>query len=141
MKIYFKIKIVLFILISLFSWTTFGQITTQKVTFPTGKSSVVVNGTIKGNESIDYMVSVSKNQVMKVDLKTKNLSCYFNVLPPGSNDVAVFIGSTEGNNFNQTLSQSGVYKIRVYLMRNEARRGTKVSFSLNIGVTGKLAPK
>ncbi|MEW9838607.1 hypothetical protein [Mesorhizobium marinum] len=59
---------------------------------------------------------------------------YFNVLPPGSNDEAIFIGSTEGNNFAGTLSVSGAYKIRVYQMRSTARRGERGRFNLAISI-------
>jgi hypothetical protein len=42
---------------------------------------------------------------------TDNLSSYFNILSPGENEVAMFIGSTSGNQYEGTLPKSGPYKI------------------------------
>jgi hypothetical protein len=74
------------------------QIQTKKVSFAAGKSSTTLSGTIKGEKTIDYLVSAKEGQQMSVTLTSKNSSLYFNVLPPGSKDEAIFIGSSEGNN-------------------------------------------
>ncbi|RXM38853.1 DNA breaking-rejoining protein [Chryseobacterium sp. CH21] len=108
------------------------DIKTQKVKFEVGKSSVLIKGTVKGYQMVDYIVTAKENQILNVDFKADKGSCYFNVLPPGSQDEAIFVGSSEGNNFAGTLSLSGPYKIRVYLMRNDARRNIVSNFSLNI---------
>ncbi len=112
------------------------QIQTKKVSFPAGQSGTKINGTIKGEQTIDYTVSAKANQEMSVTLTSKNASLYFNVLPPGSEGEAIFIGSTEGNKFSGTLAVDGVYKIRVYLMRSAARRNESASYGLAINVTG-----
>jgi hypothetical protein len=112
-----------------------GQIITTDVNFPRGRTSTIVKGTIAGDQTRDYVVRAGAGQVMKVTLSGSSI-VYFNVLAPGSNDEAIFIGSTEGNNFGGTLSVSGAYKVRVYQMRATARRGERGSFSLDISVTG-----
>ena len=78
-------------------------------------------------------------RLMNVTLKSNNLSNYFNVLPPGSNDVAMFVGSTGGNNWTGTLPADGDYKIRVYLMRNAARRNETANYTLTIGITNSAS--
>ncbi len=108
------------------------------VAFPKGASSTTISGSIKGYETRDYVVRASAGQTMKVDMTGASI-LYFNVLPPGSNDVAIFVGSTSGNNFAGTLSQSGAYKIRVYQMRASARRNESGSFKLAVAVTGKAS--
>lgn len=113
-----------------------GQIQSKKVSFPTGKSNTIVSGTIKGETTVDYVVSTKAGQELSAHLTSKNSSLYFNVLPPGSNDVAMFIGSTEGNKFTRTLSASGDYKIRVFLYRNAARRNESAKYELSIGLIG-----
>lgn len=113
-----------------------GQIQSKKVSFPTGKSNTIVSGTIKGETTVDYVVSTKAGQELSANLKSKNSSLYFNVLPPGSNDVAMFIGSTAGNKFTRTLSASGDYKIRVFLYRNAARRNESAKYELSIGLIG-----
>lgn len=112
------------------------QTQTKKVTFPAGQTSTNVSGTIKGRQTIDYTVSAKEGQQMHVSLNTKHTALYFNVLPPGSNDEAIFIGSTEGNKFDGTLSATGTYKIRVYLMASAARRNESGNYGLAISVTG-----
>ena len=74
---------------------------------------------------------------MTVSLKTSNASNYFNVLPPGSTGEAIFIGSSGGNRWQGVLAADGEYKIRVYLMRNAARRNETAKYSLTVGVTGR----
>jgi hypothetical protein len=114
------------------------QIITTNVAFPKGSSSTTIAGTIAGDQTRDYVVRASAGQVMKVTLTGAPI-VYFNVLPPGSNDEAIFIGSNEGNSFSGTLSAAGAYKVRVYQMRASARRGERGNFRLAISVTGNAA--
>lgn len=93
---------------------------------------------IRGPVTRDYVVGATAGQTMRVRL-TGSPNLNFNVLPPGSNDSAIFIGSTEGNSFAGTLSVSGAYKIRVYQMRASARRGEVGNFRLSVAVDGRGA--
>lgn len=110
------------------------QIQTKKVSFPAGKTSTYISGTIKGRQTVDYTLSVKEGQEMQVSLNSKNGALYFNVLPPGSNDEAIFVGSTEGNKYSGTTSMTGVYKIRVYLMASAARKNESANYGLTISV-------
>ena len=67
-------------------------IETRPLRFAKGASSATVKGTLKGDQTIDYKVGARAGQTMKVTLQSSNGSNYFNVLPPGSSDVAVFVG-------------------------------------------------
>lgn len=111
-------------------------VATQSIQFAKGASSASVKGAIKGRQTIDYTVRAKAGQTMAVTLKTSNGSNYFNVLPPGSNDVAIFIGSSDGNEFSGVLPSDGEYKVRVYLMRNAARRDESANYTLTVGITG-----
>jgi hypothetical protein len=73
---------------------------------------------------------------MNVSMTTDNTANYFNVLPPGSEDVAIFIGSTSGDNWTGTLEAGGDYKVRVYLMRSAARRNESARYTITLGITG-----
>lgn len=110
---------------------------TEQVKFPKNATSTVIKGQVKGDQFTDYRVRASAGQSLAVSIKPSNLSNYFNVLPPGSNDAAMFIGSTSGNNFKGLLPTDGDYTIRVYLMRSAARRNESSNYTLTIGVTGK----
>jgi hypothetical protein len=111
-------------------------IRTQAVQFAKGHSSASIKGAIKGDQTIDYTLRARAGQTMNVTLKTSNGANYFNVLPPGSNDKAIFVGSTDGNEWTGTLPADGEYKVRVYLMRSAARRNETASYALTVGITG-----
>jgi hypothetical protein len=114
-------------------------IVSKPLQFAKGASSATVKGSIKGNATIDYKVRAKAGQTMNVALKTSNTANYFNVLPPGSRDVAIFIGSNEGNEWTGALPADGEYTIRVYLMRSAARRNEAANYTLTVGITGAAA--
>lgn len=107
------------------------------VNFARGTSSIQLAGSIKGYEFRDYVVRAAAGQQIQVVLNTRSPSAYFNLLPPGSTDVASFIGSTEGNRFSGTLDRGGPWTVRVFQMRNVARRGAIANYRLTISVTGR----
>ena len=113
------------------------SIESRPVHFSKGSTAATIQETIKGDQTIDYTVRASAGQTMTVSLKTSNASNYFNVLPPGSTGEAIFVGSSGGNRWQGVLAAGGEYKIRVYLMRNAARRNETAKYSLTVGVTGR----
>jgi hypothetical protein len=104
------------------------------VQFAKGKSAVTLKDRIKGDESVDYRLGAAAGQTMTVTLNPSNRSTYFNVTAPGE-DSAIFIGSSEGNKFSGKLPKSGDYVVRVYLMRNAARRNEASSYSIAFKIT------
>ena len=111
-------------------------IVSKPLQFAKGASSAAVKGSIKGGATIDYKLRAKAGQTMNVALKTSNAANYFNVLPPGSKDVAIFIGSSEGNEWTGAVPSEGEYTIRVYLMRSAARRNETANYTLTVGITG-----
>ena len=105
----------------------------ERVQFQQGRDSASLKGRIKGDETVDYQLGARAGQTMEVTLKSSNLSNYFNILPPGD-ETAIFVGSTSGNHFSGTLPTNGDYTVRVYLMRNAARRNEAANYSLNIHI-------
>ena len=116
-----------------------GAIESRPVHFERGASSATLEGSLKGDKTIDYKLHVRAGQTMTVGMKTDNTANYFNVLPPGSEDVAVFVGSTGGNDWSGTLAADGEYTIRVYLMRSAARRNETAHYTLAVGITGNAS--
>jgi hypothetical protein len=110
---------------------------TELLHFAKGATSTVIKGQIKGDRYIDYQVRAGAGQTLGVEMNTDNASSYFNILAPGSGDVAMFVGSTSGNRFSGVLPTDGDYATRVYLMRNAARRNESASYTLTVGVTGQ----
>jgi hypothetical protein len=94
---------------------------------------LIVEGTITGDEIVDYHAAGERSQILSVDMITSNPANYFNILPADSNQ-ALFIGSIRGTVADVPLPESGAYVIRVYLMRSAARRGETAEFSLGISL-------
>lgn len=106
--------------------------TTKKINILKEKNSTSIAGVIKGSQFIDYQIQFEKGQTIEVLLTGSNQSNYFNILPPGSKDVAIYNSSINGNKYNGLSDRSGLYTIRVYLMRNAARRNESSKFTLKI---------
>lgn len=112
----------------------------EKVQFAKGASSAVINGQIKGDTTVDYVVRAAAGQTLSVKLQKSNSQNYFNVMPPGSTGSAMFVGDS-GENYSGVLPADGDYVVRVYLMRPAARRGESSNYTLTVGASGKaLAP-
>lgn len=108
------------------------------VHFAAGKSAATVNGTVRGHGYVDYQIDSRAGQLLSVDLKSKHTQCFFNVLPPGSRDVALYNSSNSGNKLSKRLLPAdGNYTVRVYLMRAAAGRDETAQFSVQLSVTGK----
>ena len=111
-------------------------IRTERVSFVTGASSAMIEGELEGDEVVDYVLGASAGQTLTVTVKEKSSgSLYFNVLPPGSDNVAIWIGNSqaEPDRFSGELEQSGDYKVRFYLMgaaRDEGGASFTVEFSI-----------
>ncbi len=118
---------------------TAGDIESRPVHLARGATSATLKGSLQGDKIIDYTLRARAGQTMTVKLKTSNSANDFNVLPPGSNDVAIFIGSINGNEWTGPLAADGDYTIRLYLMRSAARRKEKASYTLTVAVTGSDA--
>jgi hypothetical protein len=108
----------------------------ERLTFTRGASSATVRGRVRGYETVDYAVRAAAGQTLSVRLKPSNPANYFNVLSPGNADAAMYNGQT-GEPYSGLLPTDGDYRVRVYLMRNEARRNQASTFTLTVGVTGK----
>ena len=113
-----------------------GDIRSQRVQFERGATSAVVEGKIKGHETVDYVLGAKAGQSMNVSMATDNSANYFNILAPGEDEVAMFNGSMAENQYEGTLPASGDYKVRVYLMRSAARRDEVAKYRLEMVITG-----
>jgi hypothetical protein len=110
-------------------------IETRTIRFAQGASSATMKGTIAGRQTVDYKLRARAGQTMSVTLDTRHGANYFNVLPPGSNDVAI-PDAIERQTWSGPLPADGEYTVRVYLMRSAARRNESASYTLTVAVTG-----
>lgn len=112
----------------------------SEIRFDRGSSSAVVNGSVTGHDYVDYTLGASAGQTMSVTLNVVGGTgdagtAYFNILPPGSDDVAIFNGSmSDGPTGEATLPDTGNYTIRVYLMGNDEDAGKTVDYTLEVAI-------
>ncbi|MDG2045631.1 MAG: hypothetical protein P8J79_00325 [Halioglobus sp.] len=127
------------ILVAIFaSQSVFPQVArSERVQFSGGVTEASIDGSLIGYESVNYVVSGEGGQSMTVALDSDNLGAYFNIFEPdkaAGENYAMFIGATEGNQFEGSLPVNGDYTIQVYLIRSATRRGEAANFTLEVKI-------
>ncbi|RYH09915.1 hypothetical protein [Tropicimonas sp. IMCC6043] len=111
---------------------------TADVQFQKGNYGTTVSGTITGDEYFDYRLGANAGQTMFVELMVDgtngNGSAYFNILPPGSDGVAIYNSSMDENSTTIELPEKGDYTIRVYLMGNDRDADKTVGYNVDISI-------
>ncbi|WP_436637981.1 hypothetical protein [Microbaculum sp. FT89] len=105
----------------------------EEVRFSPGNDNAAVEGTVTGDEYKDYVLGARAGQTMSVSLITEG-NAYFNILPPGSDGVAIYNGSIDGENASIKLTSDGDYTIRVYLMGNARDSNETVPFMVSMAI-------
>jgi hypothetical protein len=119
---------------------TIGQ-SSKSIFFPDGKNSTTVTGTVKGRQYVDYKLNVQSGQTLNVSINSKSTSVNFNVLPPGSQDVAIYNSSINGIKYSGVAETSGLYAIRIYLMGAAESENRSVNFGLTVGLVKPAVSK
>lgn len=108
------------------------------VQFEQGNFGTMVSGTVIGDEYFDYRLGAKGGQQIFAELTVAdtngNGTAYFNILPPGSDGEAIFVGSINGNTATVDLAADGTYTIRVYLMGNDRDTGKTVGYNLDLSI-------
>lgn len=128
-------KILLMLALCLPSSLLSQPIEEQRVSFTAGTSGTRIQARITGSEMTDYLLGAGKGQIMTISFEPDNSSAYFNLMRENDPE-AIHIGSIAGNSYQGELPASGDYRIRVYLMRNAARRNETADYTLNISIGG-----
>ena len=110
----------------------------SNVSFAPGNFGTMVSGTITGEEYHDYVVGASAGQEMFVELTVTDSNgagtAFFNVLPPGSDNVAIYNSAGLGNSTTVALPESGDYTIRVYQLGDDADTGKTKGFNIDLSI-------
>lgn len=108
------------------------------VHFEPGNYGAFVDGSITGHEYADYRLGARAGQEMFVELSVTATNgdgtVYFNILPPGSSDVAIYNSSMNGNSTVVPLPANGTYTIRVYHMGNDEDTGKTTQFGVDLSI-------
>ncbi len=105
----------------------------ETVRFEKGDSSALLRGHVKGWETVEYRLYARAGQVMEVTLQSDNSAAFFNITAPGA-EMALFIGADQGTHYKGVLPTDGIYRVLLYLMRNEARRGEEAEYELEFSI-------
>ena len=109
------------------------------VKFAPGNYGTMLSGTIRGNEYFDYKLGAKSGQEMFVELSVSGTNgdgtVYLNILPPGSEGEAIYVGSMdEDRSATIQLPENGEYTIRVYLMGNDRDAGKTVGYNVDLSI-------
>lgn len=88
------------------------------------------SGKITGYQTAEHSFSVRKGDRLRIS-KTGSPNAYFNVWAP-KDDEAIFNGSAQGDKFDGIATQSGKYKVQIYMMRAQARRNASAHYAVNV---------
>ncbi|KKB77311.1 hypothetical protein VW29_18265 [Devosia limi DSM 17137] len=113
---------------------------TSEVVAIADAATTSVEGTISGEDYIDYVVSAKAGQVLSAGLTSVDKSVNFNVLPP-QGDEALFTGSIYGTDYVGRIPEDGDYTIRVYQMGAAASEGLDNDFTLELGLDVESLPE
>ncbi|HVZ41552.1 MAG TPA: g-type lysozyme inhibitor [Candidatus Kapabacteria bacterium] len=105
--------------------------TPQRIHFTKGATAGVVKGSIKGFAYKDYVIGAKAGQQMSVTLSSNNSYAVFVItsINGHANNMS------ETTEWDQTLSESGDYVVRVLMMRANARRkGAKTNYTLTVAI-------
>ena len=103
----------------------------QRVRFEKGKTSAAIHGRINGYDTQDYVVGAHAGQQMDIRIKASNPMTYFVLY--SINGKATDMNETD--HYSLETSESGDYVIRVFMMRDAARRkGATSNFTLTISI-------
>ena len=110
----------------------------EVVKFRPGEYGTMLEGAIRGLNSYDYRLDASAGQRLFVELTVDGTdgdgTIYFNIIPPGETDVAMFVGSRDGTTADVRLPKTGPYVIRLYLMGNDKDADKIVGYKLDVSI-------
>lgn len=109
-------------------------ITKISVVFDTGRTKKVIEDQITGSEIRDYIFNIKEGQHLKFVLVPSSGIPYFNLMEPEEDYTAIYNSSINGNQYEGVSKKNGAYTLRVYFMRNAARRNDTGKFSLQASI-------
>jgi hypothetical protein len=117
----------------------FSEVRKERVQFQAGTSGTTIQGKIKGEQIVQYLIRANAGQTLSVGFNSDNGGSSFNIYAPGKvpgKDGAMVIGENVGNAYEGSLPATGDYIIQVGLNRNARRNNEVANYRLKINITG-----
>jgi len=108
-----------------------GEDSSTQITLPAAGKPASYKGSIRGRAAAEYVFQAAAGQKVRIDLKTDNRSTFFNLLQDGKPE-ALFVGSANGDSYSGALPAAGLYRVKIYLMRNAARQNITSKYDLRL---------
>jgi hypothetical protein len=108
----------------------------ERLKFAAGLTTATINGRIKGNDGVSYIIGAKQGQTLTVAFAPENPRCYFNVVEGDAQAKTLHDGTAAGNSYSGTLPSSGEYLTQVYLVAEAAQHNEICDYSIKIEVTG-----
>jgi hypothetical protein len=117
----------------------FSEVRKERVQFQAGTSGTTIQGKIKGEKIVQYLIRANAGQTLAVSFNSDNGGASFNIFAPGKvpgKDGAMVIGENVGNAYEGSLPATGDYIIQVGLNRNARRNNEVANYRLKIDIVG-----
>jgi hypothetical protein len=117
----------------------FSEVRKERVQFQAGTSGTTIQGKIKGEQIVQYLIRANAGQTLSVGFNSDNGGASFNIFAPGKvpgKDAAMVIGENVGNAYEGSLPATGDYIIQVGLNRNAVRNNEVANYRLKIHIAG-----
>ena len=122
------IPVVLFLLA--IGSTALAQGSVERVRFKKGATSATVKGKLIGYSVNDYLINAREGQRMRLKVKSTNPNVYFMIYSVDGMETQ----QIEMREFDDILSTTGDYRVRVFVTRAEARRSLRAEYSLVVKI-------
>lgn len=119
------------------TWPATPEIRQEQLQFDKGKTGATAKGSLRGRQAVDYRLAARAGQIMDVALTANRSKAYFNVLAPGSDGKAIFVGANAGDRYSGAVPADGEYTIRVYQQGDAAARDLATTYRLDIDLSDR----
>ncbi|MFV8781760.1 hypothetical protein ACNKU7_04995 [Microbulbifer sp. SA54] len=96
-----------------------------------GMQATQVAASIRGYQTIEYLVEAKTGQSLALDLHSNNIASAFRITAPAA-PRAMHSASGQSSRFKGTLPRDGTYRIEIFLKDHAAENGERAAFSLDI---------
>ncbi|WP_370285459.1 hypothetical protein [Pseudooceanicola nanhaiensis] len=98
--------------------------------------TATIESSLTGHATADYRFGGRSGQTMSADVAViaGEGPVFFDVLPPGSDYEAMFVGRTQGRAGRMSLAESGDYTLRLYLWGDAREGGRTVGYRLRVAL-------
>lgn len=103
-----------------------GTSVVRRVSFPRGRTTSILRGSVRRGVSHDYLLRAREGQTMSVHLTASSGEVSFTILSPGGDALADFVSDWSGE-----LPESGDYRINVL---PPTRNSTPASYTLEVTI-------